>query len=56
MDKQKKRELSQLSVRIPNDLIRFFDELAEKTGKTRNDIIIECLEFSVDNLNVEEGK
>ena len=44
---------SVVSVRLPNDLIKHLDEIAEKTGRTRNEIIQTCLEFSVDNLEID---
>ena len=44
---------SVVSVRLPNELIKRLDEIAEKTGRTRNEIIQTCLEFSVDNLEVD---
>ena len=43
---------SVVSVRIPNELIKRLDEIAEKTGRTRNEIIQMCLEFSLDNLEI----
>ncbi|MBQ7173736.1 MAG: ribbon-helix-helix protein, CopG family [Clostridia bacterium] len=42
-----------LSVRLPNDLIKKMDEIAENTGRTRNEIIQTCLEFSVENLSID---
>lgn len=48
-----KGDSSVVSVRLPNDLIKSLDEIAEKTGRTRNEIIQKCIEFSVDNLEVE---
>lgn len=43
---------SVVSVRLPNDLVKQLDDIAEKTGRTRNEIIQTCLEFSVDNLEI----
>lgn len=43
---------SVISVRLPNDLILRLDEIAEKTGRTRNEIVQKCLEFSVDHLEI----
>lgn len=48
-----KGDSSVVSVRLPNDLIKSLDEIAEKTGRTRNEIIQKCIEFSVENLEVE---
>lgn len=41
------------SVRLPNELLKRLDEIAEKTGRTRNEIVQLCLEFSVDNLEID---
>lgn len=43
-----------VSARIPSDLIDKLDEIAERTGKKRNEIILLCLEFAVDNLVIKE--
>lgn len=46
-------ETAVVSARLPNDLIRRIDEICEETGRTRNEIIQMCLEFSVDNIEIE---
>lgn len=51
--KRFKGETGVVSVRLPNDLIKSLDEIANKTGRTRNEIIQLCLEFSVENLEIE---
>lgn len=43
---------SVVSVRLPNELIQKLDEIAEETGRTRNEIIQTCLEFSIENLEI----
>jgi predicted transcriptional regulator len=43
-----------LSVRLPNDMIEKLDEIAAKTGRTRNDIIQKCLAFSIENLKIND--
>lgn len=45
---------SVVSVRLPNDLVEKLDEIADKTGRTRNEIIQKCLAYSVDNLEIKE--
>ena len=47
---------SVLSVRLPNDMIESLDLIAEKTGRTRNDIIQKCLAFSIENLEITDGE
>ncbi|MCI8514347.1 MAG: hypothetical protein HFI93_06910 [Lachnospiraceae bacterium] len=34
-------------------MIRALDRIAEKTGRNRNEIIMLCLEFAIDNLEAE---
>jgi len=45
---------SVVSVRLPNDLVEKIDEIAAKTGRTRNEIVQKCLAYSVDNLQIKE--
>jgi len=42
-----------LSIRIPNDLLEKLDEIASKTGRTRNEIVQTCLEYAVTNLEIK---
>ncbi len=39
-----------VSARLPNDLIKDIDLIAKKTGRTRNEIMLLCLEFALENL------
>lgn len=43
-----------VSSRLTNELVEELDKIAERTGRTRNEIIQMCLEFAVDNLEVKE--
>ena len=43
-----------VSSTLTNELVADLDKIAEKTGRTRNEIIQTCLEFAVDNLVIEE--
>ena len=49
-----KGQSSVVSARIPVDLIRKIDDIAERTGRTRNEIMLACLEFAVDNIEIKE--
>lgn len=42
-----------VSVRLPNDLIARLDEIAVSTGRSRNELIQTCLEFSVENIVID---
>ena len=42
-----------VSLRLPTDLIAKLDSISKETGRTRNEIVQLCLEFSVENLDIE---
>ena len=42
-----------VSARLPVELIKELDNICEKTGRNRNEVIQMCLEFSVDNIEIE---
>ena len=42
-----------VSIRLPNDLVDTIDNIAKNACITRNDIIQQFLEFSVDNLEIK---
>lgn len=46
-------ETAVVSARLPVDLIKKLDEICEVTGRTKNEVIQMCLEFSVDNIEIE---
>ena len=46
-------ETAVVSARLPVDLIKKLDEICEATGRTKNEVIQMCLEFSVDNIEIE---
>lgn len=46
-------ESSVVSLRMPNQLIKRIDETADISGRTRNDIIIRCIDFALDNIEIE---
>ena len=46
-------ETAVISPRIPSDLIKEIDDICETTGRTRNEVVQMCLEFAVDNLEIE---
>lgn len=53
--KKYKGETSVVSLRLPNDLISKIDDVANQTGRTRNEIISMSIEFALDNLVIEEN-
>ncbi|MBR4335012.1 MAG: ribbon-helix-helix protein, CopG family [Clostridia bacterium] len=54
--KKYRGESSVVSVRLPNDMIDALDAIAERTGRTRNEIVSKCLAFSIENIEIEEKK
>ena len=52
--KKYKGDSSVISLRLSNDLIEKFDEIAKETGRTRNEIISMALEFALDNLKIKK--
>ena len=48
-----KGETSVVSSRLPVEMIKNLDSIAEKTGRNRNEIIMLCLEYAIDNLTIE---
>ena len=46
-------ETTVVSARLPLDLIKKLDEICDATGRTKNEVIQMCLEFSVDNIEIE---
>ena len=47
-----KGETSVVSARLPAEMIKELDKIAENTGRNRNEIITLCLEYALDNLTV----
>ena len=43
-------ETSIVSARLPADMIKVLDNIAESTGRNRNEIISMCLEYAIENL------
>ena len=42
-----------LSLRIPKDMTDEIDWVAEKTGRTRNEVMTLCLEFALEHMEIE---
>jgi len=53
--KKYKGETSTITTRLPVDLIAKIDDAAKKTGRNRNDIVQKCIEFAMNNLEINEG-
>ena len=51
--KKYRGETSVVSARLPIDLIKKIDKICEVTGRTKNEVIQMCLEFSIDNIEID---
>lgn len=47
---------SVISFRIPKTLLAKIEEIAKKTGRTRNEILLLCTEFAVNHLDIPQGE
>jgi predicted DNA-binding protein len=45
-----------VSTRLPNDLVKKLDDISKHTGRTRNELIQTCLEFAIENIEIEGEK
>ncbi len=52
--KKYRGETTVVSTRITTELTARLDEIAAKTGRTRNEVVEMCLEFAVENLEIQE--
>ena len=46
-------ESSVVSARLPNEVVAELDSVATKTGRTRNEIIMMCIEYALSNLHID---
>ena len=51
--KKYKGDTTVISVRMPKDMIADLDKVAESTGRTRNELMLMCMEFALNNLEIE---
>lgn len=47
-------ETSVISMRLPKDMLRDIDTVAEETGRTRNEIMLLSMEFALDNMEIRK--
>ena len=52
--KKYRGDTSVISIRLPDELVKTIDSVAEETGRTRNEIIQKSLAFALDNLEIKE--
>ena len=42
-----------VSTRLPVDLVKKVDEICEETGRNRNEVVQMCIEFELENIEIE---
>ena len=45
---------SVVSTRLPDSVIEELDTIAQKTGRSRNELIQMCIDFALENLEIRE--
>jgi len=53
--KKYKGDTSVFSVRLPLEMVKELDNIAELTGRNRNEIISICLEFAIENMVINDS-
>lgn len=43
-----------VSCRMPVEMVERLDKIGAKTGRTRNELILKCVEFALDKLEIVE--
>ena len=46
-----KQEKTVISIRLDTDLLKIIDDLSQKTDISRNELIIQCIDYALNNLN-----
>ena len=54
--KQYTGESAVISMRLPRDMLADIDEAARVSGRTRNEILTMCLEFSLQHMVITSSK
>ena len=42
------------SMRIPKDMLEALDKVAAETNRTRNEILMMCIDFALDNMEIDK--
>ena len=49
-------ETSIISMRIPKDMLKDIDAVANKTGRNRNELLMLALEFALQHMEIVDDK
>ena len=47
-------ESTVISLRLPKDMLADIDQVAEGTGRTRNEILVLSMEYALENMEIED--
>lgn len=47
-------ETAVISVRLPKEMLSVIDQVANDTGRTRNEIVVKSMEFALENMEIEK--
>lgn len=45
---------SVVSARLPDDMIARLDQIAQETGRSRNELIQMCIDYALENLEIAD--
>lgn len=45
-----------VSCRMPMELVKRLDDISNKTGRARNELILRCVEFALDKLEIVDDE
>ena len=52
--KKYKGESTVLSMRIPKEMLQALDDVAQATGRTRNELLVKCIDFALEHMEIQE--
>ena len=52
----KKPEMANKTFRLPVELIKRLEVVAQEKGVSMNNLVLQCREYALDNLNGEDNK
>lgn len=45
-----------VSARLPQEIIDKLEDIAQQTGRNRNELILMCIEYALDNIKIEQSE
>lgn len=47
---------SVVSARLPDEIIAKLEDVSQQTGRNRNELILMCIEYALDNIKIEQNE